>query len=164
MKELCSAAGAALALVLAGCASYSGSGLQAGKATAADVEASMGKPDGRLAKPDGSSVLYFSRGPAGRQNFAATLGPDGRLKSIEPLLTGENVAKLVPGRLTKKDVLALIGPSVVISRLTRQQRDVWEYRRMERDEARILWVQFSDDGVLREVLDMHDAVVDGFNM
>lgn len=164
MADFRSAAGAALAILLAGCVSYTGSGLQMGHSTAAEVEAAMGQPDHRLTKPDGSGVLYFSRGPAGRHNYAATLGPDGRLRSIEQLLTHENVAKLVPGKLTKKDVVELIGPSKLASTMPRQERDVWQYRRIERDERRILWVQFSYDGVLREVLDMPDVEVDAFSM
>jgi hypothetical protein len=42
-------------------------------------------------------------------------------------------------------------------RLPRQQRNVWEYPwRHAVRELRMLWVQFSDDGVVREVVEMHD--------
>lgn len=142
-------------LVLAGCASYSGSSLVAGTSNAADVEALMGRPDEKLAAEGGTSVWFYTR-PSGGHTFAVRLGSDGIVRGVESRLTGENIAKLRIGDSRREDVRALLGPPHFVSRLDRQQREVWEYKRLEVTERRVLWVQFADDGVLREMLDMID--------
>ena len=144
------------AILLAGCAAYDGRGLVAGRSTAADVQALMGPPAERLAKDDGSSVLYYPRGPFGRQTYAATLGADGVLRGIEPLLTHENAMKLVVGTTTAKEVRELFGPPSWISHYPRQGRHVWEYKWANVEDKRVFWMQFSDDGILREAINMHD--------
>jgi hypothetical protein len=138
--------------LLAGCVSYSGYGLVAGTATAADVEAKMGKPAEVLSQPDGSRVLYYPRGPGGLDSFAVLLGADGKLQAIEQRLTDENLAKIVAGTTTAPQVRALLGPSTTKSRMPRQARDVWEYRMGDNATPYLLWVQFSNDGIVREVI------------
>ncbi len=157
MKKSC----LALLAFLAGCASYSGGGLQPGSATAADVEGLMGQPAARLAKADGSSVLYYPRGPAGRETFAAVLGPDGKLRSLEQVLTEANISKILPGTTTKEQVRELIGPPSAVTRMPRLPRDVWEYKIGLNADPYVLWAQFSDDGVVREVFQAKDPEVEG---
>jgi hypothetical protein len=53
-------------------------------------------------------------------------------------------------------VRELFGPPGEVSRLPRQQREVWEYKWLYYDDKRVLWVQFSDDGIVREAINMHD--------
>lgn len=152
----CAAAAAAL---LAGCASFDGRGLVPGRSSAAEVETLMGAPAERLVRPDGETVLYFSRLPVGRAMFVVTIGRDGVMKSIEQRLTRENIAKLgVAGAWTKKEVRELFGPPGLTGRLALRPREWWEYKFRDYPdyEYRVLWVQFSDDGVVREVLDMLD--------
>ena len=36
-------------------------------------------------------------------------------------------------------------------RLDRQKRDWWEYRYRQAPDDRVVWVQFSDDGVVRHL-------------
>ncbi len=146
--------------LLAGCASYDGSSLVAGTATAADVEALMGRPAERMTKPDGGSVLYFPRGPAGRDSYAVLLGADGRLQAIEQRLTDANLAKIALGSTTARQVRELLGPPPTTSYLTRIPRDVWEYKMGDGSTPYILWVQFSTDGVVREVIKMKDPAED----
>ena len=67
-----------MALILAGCASYSGSSLQPGVATLPEVVATMGEPAMRWTNADGSAQLAYPRGPAGTQTFMAYVGPDGQ--------------------------------------------------------------------------------------
>lgn len=148
------------AALLCGCASYDGRGLQPGKSTAAEVEALMGPPAERRVSAEGGSVAYFTRGPLGRHTYAATYGPDGVLRSIEQVLTYENANKLVPGTTTRQQVRELFGPPGEVSRLPRQQREVWEYKWLYYDDKRVLWVQFSDDGIVREAINMHDFAAD----
>lgn len=144
------------AALLCGCASYDGRGLQPGKSTAAEVEALMGPPAERRPTADGGGVAYFTRAPVGRHTYAATFGPEGRLLSMEQVLTYANAGKLAPGTTTRKEVRELLGPPGVVSSLPRQQREVWEYKWLYYDEKRVLWVQFSADGIVREAINMHD--------
>lgn len=149
----------ALVAALSGCAGFSGSDLVAGKSTAQDVLKSMGTPHEKF-ESGASSVWLFSRLPEGRATYAVTLGPDGVLRSIEQRLTRENVYKLVAGTTTEKQVRELLGPPGSISTMERQARKVWEYKMLEEPTLMILWVQFSSDGVVREVLYMRDPEQD----
>ena len=163
MKKFLLAVGAALAaLALGGCASYDGRGLVPGSSTGPQVEALMGKPALRLPAADGGSVLYFPRSPLGRHTFAVTLGPDGVMRAIDQRLTHANIDKLRAGTSNRKDVLGIFGPPdpANISRMPFKPLEVWEYRWLESGDKRILWVSFSDDGILREVINTHDYEAD----
>ena len=159
MKTLCVATCLAAGL-LSGCASYSGSSLVAGKSTAAEVEALMGQPAERVEKPGGGSVLYYPRGPLGRETYAVVLGADGKVQAVEQRLTDANIAKLVPGTTTAREVRELFGPPPTTTRLPRLQRDVWEYPMDNRAMPYLLLVQFSSDRIVREVFKMKDYVAD----
>ncbi len=143
-------------LLIAGCATYNGSSLVQGVSTAAQAEALMGPSEQQLSLPNGDRALYFSRLPYGRVVYVVTVGPDGVMKSIEQRLTLQNLAKLVSGTSTKKEVRELFGPPGESVYFARQQREVWSYRYYPDHERRIIYVQFSDDGVVREVQDMID--------
>ena len=162
MRTILLAALLAALIGMAGCVSFDGRGLVPGSATVAQVEGAMGAPDARVARPDGSSVLYYSRNPIGRHSYAVTVGPDGVLRSIEQRLTRANMDKLVPGTMTMKDVRELFGPPYPATVATSpfSQREVWEYKWLEIDDKRVLWVQFSPDGVLREFTNSHDFGAD----
>ncbi len=147
---------AMVAALAGGCASYDGRGLVPGVATAAQAEALMGSPAETRSTADGGKVLVFTRAPLGRHTYAVALGPDGKVRGVEQLLTWANTEKLLAGTTTRPQVRELLGPPGIVSRLPRQQREVWEYKWLHYDEKRILWVQFSDDGIVREVLNMRD--------
>ena len=146
----------ALAALAAGCASFDGRGLVPGKATQAEVETLMGEPSQRLVLPGGESALYFSRLPEGRAVFLVTVGPDGVMKSIEQRLVRKNLARLTAGESTREDVSGLFGPPGRTGYLALQEREWWEYKYFDYEQRRVIWVQFSRDGVVREVLDMLD--------
>lgn len=147
--------------LLAGCASYDGSSLIAGKSTAADVEQLMGPPAEKIVEPAGDAVWFYPRGPMGRQTYAVRVAPNGLVRGVEQRLTVENMQKLVAGETTAKDVRALFGPPSRVTRLDRQQRDVWEYpMKNQIDVDHSLFVQFSYDGILREALFLRDPKYD----
>jgi hypothetical protein len=150
---------AVLAAWLAGCASYDGSSLVPGKSTGADIQATMGAPDERQAYP-GETVWWYSRGPSGWHSYAVSVGSDGVLKRIEQRLTVENVSKVAANTWTKKEVRELFGPPFLVSSLPRLQRETWEYQLLEVDFKWKLWVQFSSDGVVREVLQVRHPDMD----
>ena len=155
MKAMCIATCLAAALV-SGCASYSGNGLIPGTSTAADVEALMGRPAERAAKPGGGSVLFYPRGPAGRETYAVSIGADGKVQAVEQRLTDANIAKLVLGTTTAKEVRELFGPPSLTTHFWRLQRDVWDYPMDTFAAPYVLYVQFSPDGVVREAFKMKD--------
>jgi outer membrane protein assembly factor BamE (lipoprotein component of BamABCDE complex) len=130
-----------------------------GKSTAAEIQALMGTPVERQAYP-GETVWWYPRGPAGWHSYAVYVGSDGSLKRIEQRLTVENVRKVVPNTWTKKEVRELFGPPFMVSTLPRLQREVWEYQLLEVDFKWNLWVQFSPDGVVREVLQVRHPAMD----
>jgi len=149
------------AALLAGCASYEGRGLVPGKSTAADIEQLMGPPAEKISTPAGDTVWFYPRNPAGRHTYAARVAPDGVMREIEQRLTVENMQKLRAGETTAKDVRALFGPPYRVTRLERQQRDVWEYRMFNQiDVEYSLFVQYSSDGMVREVLFLRDPKYD----
>ncbi len=143
-------------LVLAGCALVPGRSLEPGRSTAAEVSAAMGRPALVLKRPDGGELRYFTHWPWGRLTYVASIGPDGVLRGFEQRLTHWNIHKVQAG-MRKDEVRELLGPAFEISRLPRQQREVWEYPyRYAVREGRVLFVQFSDDGIVRETIEMHD--------
>ena len=148
--------GIALTTLLAGCATFNGAALVPGRSAAAEAEALMGPPAQRLKLANGDSALYFSRLPYGRAMYVVTLGADGVMKSLEQRMAQATFAKVVANTWTKQEVSELLGPPGRQGRFGRQQRDWWEYRYLQAPDYRVVWVQFSDDGVVREMLDMLD--------
>ena len=69
----------------------------------------------------------------------------------------EDLAKVTPGASTTGDVQKLLGTPLRVTRFDRTQRDVWEYRRyVDPMDDRYVSVQFSPDGIVREVLVLKD--------
>jgi hypothetical protein len=118
-----------LSMLLAACASYSGSGLKPGEARLEDVQALMGAPAIRWQDADGSIQLAYPSGPAGYDTFMARLGADGRLQSITNVLEPTSFAKIQPG-MTKDEVLRVLGPPDYSRTVYFKARDelVWDWR------------------------------------
>jgi hypothetical protein len=145
-------------LCAAGCASFDGGGLAPG-ASESDVVARMGKPVETLTRPSGEKVLFYPR-MLGRQTYAATLGPDGRLRGIEQRLTYDYIARIAP-KATKAQVRELLGPPYRAERgSSLRPNEFWEYLWRVSEDQRVLWVEFADDGTVREVIDSHDYSTD----
>ena len=149
----------ALALLLAGCAGYSGSGLVPGRSTAAEVEAVMGPAAATRPGPDGETVLWFPRMPYGDGTYAARVGADGRLVAIEQRLTEENIARIERGRTTADQVLDLVGPPYRVDQFARMEREIWTYKMQVFPFPKALFVQLSPDRVVREVYYMDDPEI-----
>lgn len=161
MKSLCVAAGVT-AVLLSACASYSGSSLIAGVSTTAEVEALMGKPAERVQTSGGGGVFYYPRGPVGRETYAVLIGADGKVQRVEQRLTDANIGKLVLGTTTVREVRELFGPPAATTHYARLERDVWEYPMDPVYRPYVLTVQFSADGIVREVFKMTDYEVDPY--
>lgn len=122
----------------------------------------MGPPSQTLELPGGEKALYFSRLPEGRMVFVATIAQDGILQQLDQRLTRPNIAWLQPGTTTKDDVLGFFGPPGTAGQYPRLEREWWEYKYFDYQDRRILTVQFSPDGIVREVLDMRDWAFEPF--
>jgi hypothetical protein len=155
----CLIALACAAVLAAGCASYDGRTLIPGSSSAAEVEATMGRPAERIERT-GESIWWYPRGPMGFHTYAVRMGADGVLRDIEQRLTVENLKRLAVGRMTRQEVRELLGPPFLITELPLREHEVWEYQLLEYDFKWKLWVQFSRDGVLREVLQMRHPDMD----
>jgi hypothetical protein len=125
--------------------------------SAAEVEAVMGAPTERVKAADGDTIWFYSRQPFGRQMYAARIAPDGRLRSMEQVLTEANTVKLVPGVSTRAQVLELFGPPYQTSRIERMEREVWTWTIYNINQMDFyLHVQMSFDGIVREVIVLKD--------
>jgi|SRR5688572_1079627 hypothetical protein len=68
-----------------------------------------------------------------------------------------DLAKLTAGKTTADEAKSLLGPPLRVSRFDRMGRDVWEYRRYSDPmDEKYISLQFSSDGVMREVVVVKD--------
>ena len=143
---------------LAGCAS-SGRDLVPGQATVADVDKAMGKVTEQRPGAGGETVRYYSSQPYGRAIYAARFAPDGRFLGLEQRLTTDNMEKMVRGTWTSSQVRDLLGPPFEVHQLKRQDREVWTYWMDGTTFPKHLYVQFSPDGILRDVIYIDDPTI-----
>jgi outer membrane protein assembly factor BamE (lipoprotein component of BamABCDE complex) len=120
----------------------------------------MGSPAARIKRSDGDEILYFPRYPDGRVCYAVTIGSDSVMKGIEQRLNRANFAKILVGKSTRDQVRELIGPPSHILHQQFKGSDVWEYPWYEIDEKRSLFVEFSADGLVLRVDEVHDQFSD----
>ena len=138
----------------AGCASHGD--LTPAQSTAADVEAALGAPTERR-QLGAESWLYYPKQPFGRKVLVARIAPDGKLIALEQRLSEEYIAKLIPNRSSREDVLALFGQPYERLNVPRMERDMWTwYMRQYGILKATLNVQMSPDGVVREVYVLDD--------
>jgi len=118
----------------------------------------MGPPAEKvMVAADGEQVWFYPRQPSGLHSFAVRMGPDNVLRGIEQRLTEQNMRQLVPGLTTAKETRNLFGPPWRSARNFMGDRDCWDYRMYNAvQQEYILSVQFSDDGLLREVVFLQD--------
>jgi len=148
-------------VLLAGCASYDGRGLVPGRSTAAEVQQLMGPPAEKIAADKGETVWFYPRNPAGRHTYAVSVAADGVVRGVDQRLTVDNMQKLIANTTSAKEVRALFGPPYRVTRMDRQDRDVWEYRMFNPIQIpHNLFVQYSPDGIVREVLFLRDPSQD----
>jgi len=133
-----------------------GSDLKPGRSTEKDVRRSMGKPTLVKKAPDGGQVLWYSKLPHGRENWAARLNAKGVLVSFDQRLTDANISKIRPGKTTAGQVADLLGPPFRKVKNAFNDRVVWDYQLLPRPEAQTLYVEVSPDGVVRKAYKLSD--------
>ena len=142
-----------------------GASLSPGKSRDDDVRADMGAPAEVLDEPGGNKVWFYpKRGQGGRQTIAVRIGPDRIVRGVEQRLTPENVARIVPEKMSERDVRLLLGPPNTIEAWPRLNRNIWDYHMNDSGTigaGKMLSVQFSPDGVVREIRYLDDSEVAG---
>jgi hypothetical protein len=116
----------ALALLLAGCATY-GPGRLAPGQTEADARRELGEPTLRAPLPNGGTRLDYARGPFGKHTWRVELDAAGKVMSVGQLLTVHNFETLRPG-WSKGQVLDVLGPASETRVGWRGVGEVWSYR------------------------------------
>jgi hypothetical protein len=148
-----------LAVMLAGCASYSGWGLQPGVSTGADVRRIMGEPAKNCPLPGGEQNWIYPRGPRGLETFNAHIGSDGVLRSLENVLNERGFARVVKAKSTKGDVLCLFGPPILETYYQARHELVWDYRFMDPwDYPSRFYVLFDDAGIVTNTMQIREDV------
>jgi len=130
-----------------------------GQSTAADVQATAGKPAEVDPGPNGETVYWYPQLPWGHASYAVRTGADGRVIAVEQRLTEANIKKILVDRTTMKEVHDLLGPAYMPERHERMQRDIWTYPMRVAGHNLPKWflVQMStSDGVVRETYLMDD--------
>jgi hypothetical protein len=137
-------------VLLAACAGNPAKDLVPGRSTRAEVEQQMGAPKLKLDAAAGETLWFYPR-PTLRQTYAVRIGKDGVVRAVEERLTPEYINQIKVARSGHDEVRALLGPPRSVTRDRRQAREIWEFDIWGRSgNAAVLWVQFSDDGKVRE--------------
>lgn len=135
-----------LGIFLAGCAA-NGVNLRPGVSDAAAVRADMGAPVETVALSNGGQAWFYPRG-LGRQTIRVEVGPDDKVRSVEPVLDERNFDRIVKGQTTRDDVRAMLGPPFYVWRMGSGEV-LWEYRYLwASDEPWTLLVGIAPDGLV----------------
>lgn len=136
-------------VLLAGCAGIAGGPPpQPGEPLAA-VVARLGQPSAVYPLADGQELEYAT-GPYGQQTYMARFGADGRLRSYQQVLTGEQFATIKLNSARHEDVLRAVGRPAEVSHVHLNNYEVWSYRYKEAGVWNsMMHVHFDQDGIVR---------------
>ena len=149
----------AVVAAVAGCASYSGWGLQPGVSTGADVRRIMGAPVKICPIAQGMQNWIYPRGPSGLHTFNAHIDGSGVLRRIENVLEETGFARVVRGRTTKDEVLCIFGPAMAQTYYRARNELVWDYRfRDPWGYPSRFHVLFNDEGIVTGTMQIREDV------
>src|SRR5204863_7869733 len=128
LKPIVTYAPRSRALAVSACIGSPAPALVPGGSTAAAIDGRLGSVTEVRPAAGGETVRYYSRQPWGHETYAARMAADGRLRSLDQVLTEENVASLHAGVSRAEEVRDLLGPPYSIDAFPRLQREVWSYK------------------------------------
>lgn len=100
--------------------------LRPGVSSAAEVQEKMGKP--AMEWQEGADKVWeYPFTPEGTRNYMLTIGPDGVLKTMEQVLTPENMARVKPG-MSRDDVRRLLGKPASTVVYQDKGEEVWDWK------------------------------------
>ncbi|MBS0390590.1 MAG: hypothetical protein JSS19_16725 [Proteobacteria bacterium] len=144
-----SAAGLALAALLAGCAVPE---WQKPGTPEADILRSMGRPTLTEPLPGGGERLLYSRQPAGPQVYRMDFDAERRLVGVTQVLTLESFQALRNDVDRRDDVRRMFGPPARVEKVARFNGDIWTYRILDNGNPRQAHVHLDPEGVVRRVM------------
>ncbi|HET9977035.1 MAG TPA: outer membrane protein assembly factor BamE [Burkholderiaceae bacterium] len=120
--------------------------LEEGVATEADVKAQFGEPQVTYNEADGGRTFEYSRQPEGQVAYMITIGADGKMSALRQVLKPAEFAKVTPG-LDKAAVRRLLGkPAKTAKFELKPDEEHWDWRWLDRQEAKFFSVTFDRDG------------------
>lgn len=134
-----------LSSLLGGCDPQHIAQLEEGVSTEADVRQRFGEPVAVYDEKGGARTLEFPRQPEGQRNYMITIGADGKMSALRQVLTPANFAKVVAG-LDRSQVRRLLGQPARVQTFALQPGEVWEWRFLDANLARVFSVNFGTDG------------------
>ena len=138
------------AALLCGCASYTGSALQPGVSTQAEVRTLMGPPAAVHKAPPGAGYVEsweYPHGPMGRHTFMARFDAAGKLVRVDQVLQAKTLTAITYGTDTQEQVRALLGrPGMVTGPSRRYGGQIWDYFAYDGQRKIILSVSFDAQG------------------
>lgn len=159
MKSLTSLLLSGLILLMMGCATVFPSPVNVGDSEA-DVVAKRGQPTNRYQAGE-DHLLEYALGPWGQKTYMARIGPNGKVKSFEQVLTTEKFSTIKPGAADKQDVLRTIGRPSETSYLALRDLEVWTYPYKEAGVWNsMMHVHFDRNGVVQQMLNGPDPRFD----
>ena len=100
--------------------------LKPGVSTGFDVREAMGTPSMEWKNADGSTTWEFTRMPAGKKNYMATVDADNILREFTQVVSEGNFAKVTAG-MGKDALRRLLGKPTNTMRLPLKPEDVWSW-------------------------------------
>jgi len=79
------------------------------QSTIVEMRAKVGTPTDIRFDRNGDELWEYAQGPAGHETYLVRVGLDQKVKEVTQILTDEQLAKVVPGTMTKADVRNLLG-------------------------------------------------------
>ncbi len=139
-------------ILAVGCAMTPLAGVVPGSTTLDELRGLAGEPRARIDHAGGGATLYYSHQPYGRENYAVRITNRGVVASVEGLLTVDNFAKIRVNESTTSEVRTLLGPPNSVDRVERKGHTAWEYWAWLNSVPMRVWISFSADDVVREVV------------
>jgi hypothetical protein len=142
--------------MLGGCASPLS--LVPGQSTVADARARAGTPTDTQVDRNGDQLWEYATGPEGFETYQVRIGTDGKVKEVTQILTEEQLAKVVPGKMTKADVRILLGRPAEETIYRAGLTWSWRFRRLGVQPGYLV-VTFNPDNTVKDkiaIIDMSD--------
>ncbi len=115
----------------------------------AQVEAKFGVPTLQCTDRQGRERVIWSQQPFGQYAWASTVDPQGRVESVQPILTDEHFEVLKQGTWTPDQVRCEFGPPAFTDAvgLPSVRQIVWNYRyKQDHVWNSLMFVFFGRDG------------------
>ena len=137
------AAAVSTLLALAGCDRQRLAELQPGVSTEADVRERFGTPEAIWEAPGGGHVLEYNRNPQGHENYMITIGPDGRMSSLQQVLNERSFARVQPG-MSMEQVRRMLGKPARQTPYPLRNESAWDWRYMAHPRESMLFTVWFD--------------------